>query len=155
MNEDNGNGRKSIEDMAQDKALAQFFPGATIRIDDLVRRDGMIAESIDKAQNKTGSVIMTMITAEQDDANYRQILKRGRWANQEHRDKYVKALAVCRITGAKKAAQVLLDLITADSAGDDGVWIREATEALTHTTMTWDNNNRKAKEKHDNSPIPK
>jgi len=151
MGED-GNGRKTIEDMAKEKV----FEGATIKLEDLMRRDGMIAESIDKSRGQQGGVIMTMITAEEEDKHYRQILKRGRWANQEQRDKFVKALAVCRITGAKKAAQVILDLITANSAGDNGAWIQETVEGLTHTTMTWNDNNKNgSKKKHvnDNSPI--
>ena len=54
----------------------------------------------------------------------------------EQRDKYVKALATCRMTGAVKAATTLLDLITADSSGDDGALMREAIEGITHTTLT-------------------
>lgn len=131
MNGD-GDGKKSIEQMAQDKN----YKGLIVRLSELQRQDGIITEAMDKMMGKGLGVIQTIITAEADDENYRQILKRARWQSQEQRDKFVKALAVCRITGAKRAARTLLDLITANSAGDDGVWIRETESMLTHTTLT-------------------
>lgn len=131
MNGD-GNGKKTIEQMAQEKA----YGGLIVRIGELQRQDGIITEAMDKMRGQGLGVIQTIITAEAEDKNYRQIIKRARWKNQEQRDKYIKALAVCRVTGAVKAAQTLLDLITADSAGDDGVWIQEAKDMLTHTTLT-------------------
>ena len=127
-----GNGQKTIEQMAQEKA----YGGLIVRIGEMQRQDGIITEAMDKMIGRNLGVIQTIITAESDDENYRQILKRARWKNQEQRDKFVKALAVCRITGAKKAAKTLLDLVTADSAGDNAVWIGEAIEGLTHTTLT-------------------
>jgi len=133
MPDGNGNGHiKTIEELAKEKA----YTGLIVRIGELQRQDGLITEAIDKGRGQNLGVIQTIITAENDDKDYRQILKRARWKNEEQRDKFVKALAVCRITGAVKAAQTLLDKITADSAGDDGVWIRETIEGLTHTTLT-------------------
>lgn len=146
MPEDSGNGKKTIEQMAKEKA----FKGLIVRIGELQRQDGIIAEAIDKSNSRNLGVIQTMITAETDDSNYRQILKRARWHNQEHRDKFVKAIAVCRITGAIKALQTLLDMITADSAGDNAIWSKEAIEGLTHTTLTT-HENIDRKKKYDNS----
>jgi len=130
--DDGNDGKKTIEQMAQEKA----YGGLIVRIGEMQRQDGIIAESIDKSRGQGLGVIQTLITAEPDDKNYRQILKRARWKNQEQRDKYVKALAACRITGAVQAAQTLLDLITADSAGDGGALMHEAIEGITHTTLT-------------------
>jgi len=143
MNGD-GDGKKTIEQMAQEKARGNLV----VRIGELQRQDGIITEAMDKMRGQGLGVIQTIITAEADDKNYRQIIKRARWKNQEQRDKYIKALAVCRVTGAVKAAQTLLDLITAESAGDDGVWIHEAKDMLTHTTLTTREEIEK-KRKHD------
>ena len=77
-----------------------------------------------------------MINAVNDDKDYRQILKLGLWKNTEEQDKAVNAIAVCRLTGAKKALQTVLDRITARSAGINGALIHEAFEALTHTSYT-------------------
>jgi len=126
------NGGKSIEQMAQEKS----FKGLIVRMGEMQRQDGIIAEAMDKSIGQGLGVIQTLITAEPDDKNYRQILIRARWKNQEQRDKFVKALAVCRMTGATQAAQTLLDLITADSAGDNGAIRHEAVEGITHTTLT-------------------
>jgi len=145
-NDGKGNGKKTIEQMAQEKA----YGGLVVRIGELQRQDGIITEAMDKRLGQGLGVIQTIITAEPDDKNYRQIFKRARWKNQEQRDKYVKAYAACRITGAVKGAQTLLDLITADSAGDDGVWIREAIEGLTHTTLTTHEEISKKKKYNDN-----
>lgn len=147
MQEDDGNGhKKTVEQMAQEKA----FKGVTVRLGEMQRQDGIIAEAMDKSFATQGlGVIQTIITAELDDKNYRQILKRARWKNQEQRDKYVKALAVCRMTGAINAAQTLLDMITADTAGDGGALLHEAIEGLTHTTLTTKEEIEK-KKRHDN-----
>ena len=131
MNHD-GDGKKTIEQMAQEKA----YSGLIVRIGELQRQDGIITESIDKSIGRGTGVIMSVITAEEKDENYRQIFSHARWNNQEQRDKYVKAYSMCRITGAKKAAKTLLDMVTADAAGDEGVWIRETESMLTHTTLT-------------------
>ena len=131
MNHD-GDGKKTIEQMAQERA----YKGLIVHIGELQRQDGIITEAVDKSIGRSLGVIQSIITAEEDDKNYRQIFRRARWKNQEQRDKYVKAFAMCRITGAVKAAQTLLDLVTADSAGDEAVWIHEAIEGLTHTTLT-------------------
>ena len=130
--ETSGNGKKTIEQMAQEKA----FTGLVVRMGEMQRQDGIMAEALDKSINKSLGVIQTLITAEEDDVNYRQILIRARWKNQEQRDKFVKAIAVCRLVGAKAAAKTLFDLITADSAGDNGAIRIEAVEGITHTTLT-------------------
>lgn len=112
------------------------FQGVTIDLKTLQRQDGLIAEAIDKSRNQNQGVIMTILTAEQDDKNYRQILKRARWKNPEEIDKAVLALGEARMTGAKNAEQIILDRVTAHSAGIDAQIIRESYEALTHTTFT-------------------
>ena len=140
------NGHKTTEQMAKENA----FKGVVLRLGELQRQDGIITEAIDKSMSHSLGVIQTLITAKDDDADYRHILKLGRWKNQEHRDKFVKALAVCRITGAKMAAKTLLDQITADSAGDNGAIFHEAIEGLTHTTFTTQDTLDK-KKKYDNN----
>jgi len=144
--DEEGNGKKSIEQMAQEKA----FGGLIVRIGEMQRQDGIIAEAMDKSIGHNLGVIQTLITAEADDKNYRQILIRARWKNQEQRDKFVKALSVCRMVGATQAAQTLLDLITADSAGDDGALRHEAVEGITHTTLTTRDELSKKKKYNDN-----
>lgn len=146
MNTD-GNGKKTIEQMAQEKA----FTGLVVRMGEMQRQDGIIAEAMDKSINKSLGVIQTLITAEENDANYRQILIRARWKNQEQRDKFVKAIAVCRMVGATQAAKTLLDLITADSAGDNGAIRSEAIEGITHTTLTTREELKKKKDDYNRS----
>lgn len=155
---DDGDGhRKTIEEMAQDKALDKVFKGATVSLGELIRQDGIITEGIDKMRSHGLGVTQTLITAESDDENYRQILIRARWKNQEHRNKFIRALAVCRVTGARMAAKTLLDQITADSAGDDGAIRQEAKEMLTHTTWTtheqMDRKKKYDNSRHSSSPI--
>lgn len=147
MSDDNGH--KTIEQMAMEKALDKTFKGTTVRLEDLIRQDGVVTEAIDKSMSHSQGVIQTLITAKDADSDYRQILLLGRWKNQEHRDKFVKALAVCRITGAKMAAKTLLDQITADSAGDNGAIRHESIEGITHTTFT--TQEHLDRKKHDNS----
>ena len=127
-----GDGKKTIEEIAKEKT----FKGATIRLEELQRQDGLIAESIDKAAIHSLGVIQTVITATPDDKDYRQILKRAVWKDREEMDKAVNALAVCDITGAVNAKRIILDRITAHSAGIDGYILHQALEALTHTTFT-------------------
>ena len=142
----NGNGKKTIEQIAQERA----YNGLIVRIGELQRQDGIIAEAMDKSTKQGLGVIQTLITAEDDDKNYRQIFKRARWKNQEQRDKYVKAYAMCRIVGAHKAGKVILDLVTADSAGDNGEIMKEAIDGITHTTLTT-REELTRKKKHDDS----
>ena len=114
----------------------EAFKGTIVKLSELQRQDGLIAESIDKSTRHNQSVIMTTITAVSDDKDYRQILKRARWKSTEEMDLYVHALAVCDFTGAVMAKKHLLDRITAHSAGVDAQELHEALEALTHTTFT-------------------
>jgi len=123
-------------DNLEGEARKEAFKGAVIKLSELQRQDGLIAESIDKSMRHTQSVIMTTITATSDDKDYRQILKRARWKNTEEMDLYVHALAVCDYTGAVMARKHLLDRITAHSAGVDAEGLHEALVALTHTTFT-------------------
>lgn len=129
-----GDGEKTIEQMAKERV----FKGGTIDLSELQRRDGLIAESIDKAGKHGEGVIQTFIHAQADDKDYRQILKHALWKSREEMDKAVNALASCDITGAVKAKKVVLDRITAHSAGIDGQLMHESYEALTHTTFTTD-----------------
>lgn len=126
---------KTVMDIAKKKA----FEGAFVKLEDLQKQDGMIADALAGLSNQTMGVIQTLITAispKDDDIEYRQILLRARWKDEEQRQRYVKALAVCRMVGAKKAAQTLLDLITAQSAGDGAELRHDAIEGITHTTFT-------------------
>jgi len=136
-----GDGGKSIEQMAKEKV----FKGATINLSDLKRQDGLLAEAIDKAAGHKDGVIQTFIHAEAEDKDYRQILKHALWKSREEMDKAVNALAVCRMTGAVRATQVLLDRITAHSAGENGQLMHESYEALTHTTFTTNYGDRKGR----------
>ena len=96
----------------------------------------MIARSVDESARQSQGVILTTITAISDDKNYRQALIRARWKSTEEMDLYVQALAVCDYTGAVMAKRHLIDRITAHSAGIDSEGIHDALEALTHTTVT-------------------
>lgn len=133
MSENNGN--KSIDQMAKEQA----FQGAFVKLGELQKQDGLITEEISKSQAQSLGVLQTIISTSNpsnDDDEYRKILKLARWKNDEQRDKYIKALAQCRITGAVNARQTLLDLIVAQSSGDSGALIKEVIEGLTHTTFT-------------------
>lgn len=143
------NGKKTIEDMAEEKV----FEGATIELGDLQRQDGLIAEAIDKAQSRNLGVIQTVITAEQDDNNYRQILKRGVWKSTHEMDLAVAALAECEKTNAKQGKKVILDRITARSAGLNGQLISQALEALTHTHFITNSDNQRRRH-YDGSTNP-
>ena len=112
------------------------FQGATIKLSEMMRQDGLIAEALDKQNKHNLGVVQTFITAIDDDKSYRQILKLARWRNARHREIYVKALNACRITGAWNAWKTLLDMITAEAAGEDGALMHEAASALTHTSIT-------------------
>lgn len=132
---DNGNGHKSIEQMAKEKV----FNGAVVNLGELQRQDGMITTALSNANTQGMGVLQTLlraIPAASDDDDYREIIKRGRWKNQEHRMKYIKALDLCRRTGAVKAKQLLLDMITAESAGDNAALNHEILDGLNHTTFT-------------------
>lgn len=150
MNGDNGT--------PEHKAEGDAFKGSIIKLSELQRQDGLIAESIDKSTRHNQSVIMTTITAVPDDKDYRQILKRAIWKSTEEMDLYCNALAVCDFTGAKHARQHLLDRITAHSAGVEGKIQHDALEALTHTTFTTQSLLDKKYQRHgdgnkSNSPI--
>lgn len=142
-----------MEQVAREKV----FEGATVDIRTLMRQDGLIAESLDKGQQQRLGVIQRAITAVTDDKDYRQILKLARWRGQEHIDRTLNAIASCRTCGATKAMQFILDKITAESAGINAEGLREAFEALTHTSTTYDwrnNGNKKNDHRNSNSPIP-
>ena len=106
-----------------------------IRLGTLARQDGMIAEAIDKSAKQGLGVIQSVLTAN-DDEEERQILKHALWKSQEQRNLYVIALSHLRLTGAVNARRTLLDLITANSAGDNGWLISESYHALNHTSFT-------------------
>lgn len=135
----NGNGeneRDSDGVTLAGEVKKSVFKGATITMGEMMRQDGIIAEAIDKQNTRSLGVVQTFITAIDDDKHYRQILKLARWRNARHREIYVKALNACRITGAWNAWRTLLDMITAEAAGEDGALMHEAAEALTHTSIT-------------------
>jgi len=132
--EDNEREDKDVSLIGEVKKSA--FKGATIKLSEMMRQDGLIAEALDKQNRHNLGVVQTFITAIDDDKNYRQILKLARWRNARHREIYVKALNACRITGAWNAWRTLLDMITAEAAGEDGALMHEAAAALTHTSIT-------------------
>jgi hypothetical protein len=152
-NGDNHNEPMSIEQIAERKAA---FPGATLKLEDLMRQDGQIAEAIDKSNAQHAGVIQSFVNAITDDKNYRQILKNTLWKSTEEQDKAVYALACCEMTGAVHAKKMLLDRLTARSSGINGFLMHEALEALTHTTFTsqkYDFTKRKNGHRDSNSPI--
>jgi len=148
---DNDNGKEPSETV-EEMARREAFKGTVVKLSELQRQDGLIAESIDKSIQHNQSIIMTTITAVSDDKDYRQILKQANWRSTEEMDLYCHALAVCDFTGAVMARKHLLDRITAHSAGEGRQAIRDGLEALTHTTFTtqhdmekknkWGNNDR-------------
>lgn len=152
-NGNNGNEPLTIDQLAERKAA---FPGATIPLENWIKRDGQIAEAIDKANAQHTGVIQSFINAINDDKNYRQILKSTLWKSTEEQDKAVLALACCEMTGANHARKMILDRLTARSSGINGFLMHEALEALTHTTFTsqhYDFTKRK-NGKRDNSSSP-
>jgi len=136
----NDDGHETIEELAKKKAA---FPGGTINLKELIRQDGLIAEAVDKAGHHGEGVIQSFIHAQSDDKEYREILKHALWKSREEMDKAVNAMAVCRLTGAVNAMKVLLDRITAHSAGENFQLMHESYEALTHTTFTTDYSHNK------------
>jgi len=128
------NGHKTPQEIVETKT----FNGAVVTLNELRRQDGLIAESIDKNMGKSFGVIQTIL-APCDDSNYRQILKFTRWKNTEEQDKCINALKACDRTGAVKAKHVILDRLTARSAGIDAQLVNDALEALMHTTFTTEN----------------
>ena len=127
-----GNGSKTIEDMAQEKV----FQGATVDLGSLQRQDGIITQAMDKLTRTNLGIIQTFIHAEKDDENYRQILKNAIWKNTHEQDLFTLAITCCDLTGATVIKRLLLDRLTARSAGTNGWAQLAAYEALTHTTFT-------------------
>lgn len=126
-----------------------------IRLGQLTRQDGLIAEAIDKSAKQGLGVIQSVLTAN-DDEEERQILKHALWKDQEQRVKYVRALSDCRLTRAVNGRQTILDLISANSAGDNGWLILQSYHALNHTSYTLNDANQNRRRffggKSDNSP---
>lgn len=136
MVNDKGNGHdKTLAEMAKSKAAEKAFDGATVYLEDLQRQDGIMAQELAKGSQRQLGVIQTLLTHD-DDESIRQALVRARWKNEEHRRKFVNAIAQCRLTGAIGAMKWLMDMIDADRAGDNGALIHEAIEGITHTTFT-------------------
>jgi len=152
---DNGNDERAKKTLPE--TLAKSRPGATIELSTLRRQDGMIARFLDSTRTQNQGVVQTLITAIDDDNHYRQILKLARWKNPKQIDLFVKALNVCRITGARNALRHLLDTITAQSAGENAALMHEAVEAITHTTWTTreevDKRKRNEQRNKTNSPL--
>ena len=149
----NNGGRKSVTEQAKDKA----FEGLKIHIGELQRRDGEITEAVRQSLRTQGQgVIQTLITAETDE-NYRQIILRARWENKKQRRLFMKAIGICARANAKWGLRLLLDVVTADTAGDNGIARREAGEWLTHQSIAFrEDIERKKKREHksaSNSPI--
>jgi hypothetical protein len=96
--------------------------------------EGGNVTAVDKQHNV--GVIQGILSAVADDKNYRQILKQGLWKSPEEMDKAVNALACCDVTGAKKVKRIILDKITAHSAGVNGYLLRTAIDGLNHSTYT-------------------
>ena len=141
-NNGNGNGDAAIKTLEEIASL-KTIDNNVIRLGQLARQDGLIAESIDKSAKQGQGVIQSVLSAN-DDEEERQILKHALWKSQEQRNLYVIALSHLRLTGATNARQTLLDLITANSAGDNGWLITESYHALNHTSiMTGSSNDGK------------
>lgn len=128
------NGLKSLEQMSQEKS----FKGTEVDLIELMKQDSLVAQSLDKASHQRLGVIQRVITSVNDDSEYRQILKLARWRSQEHIDRTLNAIAACRTCGATKALKFIFDKITAESAGINSENLKEAFEALTHTSTTYD-----------------
>ena len=97
----------------------------------------MVADgNLTSVSRETSGVIQKLLTAEESDKSYRQILKMANWKSTEEMDKAVNALACCDMTGATNVKTIILDKITAHSAGEKSALIRLALEGLTHTTIT-------------------
>lgn len=146
QNDSDGNGHMSLDELAQ----KQVFEGVTVDMGTLRRQDGIITQAMDKLTRTNLGIIQRFITAENKDDEYRQIIKNAVWKTTEEQDKAVLAIAECRLTGATKALKIILDRLTARSAGVNG-WLQIwAADALTHTTFISQNMQAKGK-KYDNS----
>jgi hypothetical protein len=149
------NGHKTPTEIIKEKV----FEGVTLNLKDLQRQDGQIAEALDKASKHHTGVIQSIITAVDKDDEYRQILKLANWKTPEEMDKAVIAISCCDRVGAVQTKRLILDKITAHSAGTNGWLLREALDALTHQTITTEEMMRKKQHNgnfaNSNSPFAK
>lgn len=153
---DNGH---DLAGMALEKALGNSIPGAKVKLEDLEREDGVLAKAAENIFRNNLGVLQRAMSAVEDDEHYRQLLKLARWEKPQQYMCTCAALAECRLIGDEEGIKMILDVVTAQSAGEKGGLLHAILEALTHTTFTtnytgnkkhWWNGNGKPK---DNSPI--
>jgi hypothetical protein len=136
---ENDNGHEEIDELggiATAEAEHEVFKGARIKIGDLEREDGIIAEAASKIGRSNMGVLLRAMSAIPSDKEYRQILKAGNYQTREKAREAVKAMAENRFCGYEEGVTAILDDITAQSAGENQSLIFKVFETLTHTTFT-------------------
>ncbi len=122
--------------LALEESLKRSLPGARIEAGQLVREDGIIAKAAEQMMRKDAGVLITALSAVEDDEHYRQILKLAHFDNPMQQFRAAAALAECRLIGDTEGQKMILDVITAQMAGIKGGLLHEILEALTHTSFT-------------------
>jgi len=151
---DNGNNHhdEELSRIAVTDAEQSAFKGATIKLEDLEREDGILAQAASHIGKSNMGVLIKALTAIETDKEYRQILKFGNYKTREKARQAVKAIDECRRFGNEDGIRSILDDITAQSAGENMALLNAVFETLTHTTFTTNNTaNRKGWKDNDKS----
>lgn len=156
MDDDNGHDPAEI---ALEQTVKQQFPGARVTLGQLEREDGIIAQAAENMNRNATGVLQRAMSAVENDEHYRQLLRLAYWDNPQQYVRTCAAIAECRLIGDDEGIRMIIDVITAQSAGLKGGLLHDIFEALTHTTF---NTNYSGNNKHwwqrngkpkDNSPI--
>lgn len=134
---EDGNGH--IEDAAIDQEVKNLIKerrGAVLGLEDIDRKDGIFAEHAQAQIRGSGNqgVLVKLLTAVENDHEYRQVLKTARWPSQEDADRTWAALKECALYGVSPT--FVLDRVICWQAGVGGELVKEVLDGLTHTTFT-------------------
>ncbi len=152
---DNGHDPVGIAlDKAVDQAVGQIFPGARVGLSQLEKEDGIIAKAAENIGRNSAGVLQRSMSAVENDEHYRQALKIAYWDNPQQYVKTCAAIAECRLCHDIEGLRMIVDVVTAQSAGIKGGLLNAIFNALTHTTFNANVSGKKDaydKQKHSSS----
>jgi hypothetical protein len=126
-----------------------LIKGPLIDLNKLTREDGLLTKMGPQHQ----SLLHRVISAEKENANYRQELKVANYGTTDEADDAVSALDECRTLGMDPTP--IIDQIMARSSGKNHDLLYEALRTLTHTSFTTNYQKQKNEQRNrKSSPFP-
>lgn len=147
-----GNGDDGLNEAVTEMAEHKAFEGVEVDLATLAQATPVLGDAaLEQIQRKDTGILVRLLTASRENADYRLELKKARWQTIEKAREAVRAIDECKMFGVDYTP--IVDDIIAQSAGEHGALVSLVIEGLTHTSFStnYQGNRKHWWQRNDNS----